>query len=291
MSYHKIPALGKKYGLSVERQREWWRDYLLQTGVAPDSMLVDGIHPNQKGKELIASFFNRYFDNLVAHWNGQNEDTVRSFPPGSIQHGAGGQQLQFVGDRLELLSDRPLVGLSSAQIDGEQSSNLDGCYLPTRASSIRTVPDWPTVRRVSLLHDRTPERWTATITRISPDQNHFEFTVRGSVTGYDGQGTSDKDFVSNSGKIGIDAEDWMLERAFALKHVALQGPMETSWAVDYICGADPEIIDLGDGSMQYRYVLAAGLSNRAHAAKISLSDADLDRAPQYLAYQPLLGRR
>jgi hypothetical protein len=30
MSYHKIPAFAKKYGMAVEPQHEWWREYLLR---------------------------------------------------------------------------------------------------------------------------------------------------------------------------------------------------------------------------------------------------------------------
>src|SRR5271156_2340923 len=46
MSYHKIPAFAKKYGMAVEPQREWWRDYLLRNHLDARSLLVDGLHPN-----------------------------------------------------------------------------------------------------------------------------------------------------------------------------------------------------------------------------------------------------
>ena len=90
MSYHKIPAFAKKYGMAVEPQREWWRDYLLQKQLDPQSMLMsDGLHPNEKGNQLIAAFFNRYFDNLVEHWSGQTEQNVTSIPANAAQPSNG----------------------------------------------------------------------------------------------------------------------------------------------------------------------------------------------------------
>ena len=83
MSYHKIPAFAKKYGMAVEPQRRWWRDYLLQKHVDPQSMLMnDGLHPNEKGNELIAAFFNVYFDGLVEHWNGANREKCHLYSDG-----------------------------------------------------------------------------------------------------------------------------------------------------------------------------------------------------------------
>ena len=210
MSYHKIPSFAKKYGLAVEPQRAWWRDYLLRTHVDPQSLLMDdGLHPNDKGKELIATFFNQYFDNLVENWNGQTEDHVVSIPRNAQEHANGQEAVNFEGNRLELISSKPLAVRPTITIDGRSAKDIDGCYQVTRASSIGTVPDWPALKRISLRHDRVREDWTATLTKISPDQKSFEFTVKGSITGDEGNGDSLHDFVSKSGELGIEAQDWM----------------------------------------------------------------------------------
>lgn len=288
MSYHKIPAFAKKYGLAVEPQRVWWRDYLLRTQIEPKSLLADDIHPNEKGKELIAAFFNRYFDNLVENWNGQTEPDVVSIPANAQEPMNGQETVGFKGSRLELISSKPLATWPKVAIDGVSPKDIDGCFQVTRASPIGTVPDWPALRRITLRHDRVAEDWTATLTRISPDQKSFRFTVDASKTGDEGSGDSSHDFLSKSGGLSIEPQDWMIENAFELKHMPLRAPFEVHWSVNNICDGEPEVIDRGDGTMQYRYVLGAGLSNEEHAMKLSAPTNDLADVTEFRAYKPPL---
>jgi hypothetical protein len=286
MSYHKIPAYGKKYGLAVEPQRAWWRDYLLRTHIDPKSMLVDQIHPNAQGKTLIAGFFNQYFDNLVDHWNGETEHLV--VPVAGSVDSSGQETVEFEGNRLEILSSKPLSPRPGAAIDGTAPKDIDGCYLATRASSVQTVPDWPALRRITLRHDHTPQEWTATLTGITPDQNSFQFSVTGSVTGDEGQGDSAHDFVSKSGQISIESQDWMLARAFAEKHIPLSSPFVVRWSVVDMCDGDPEVIDLGNGASQYRYVVGTGLANGKHSVRLTAMPNDAADKIELRAYQPPL---
>jgi hypothetical protein len=288
MSYHKIPGFAKKYGLAMEPQRAWWRDYLLRTHIDPKSMLVDYVHPNAKGKELIASFFNQYFDNLVENWNGQQEHNVISLPAKTPSDTDGKETVTFDGNRLELLSSQPLGAWPAITIDGGQPKAIDGCYQVTRSSSIGTVPDWPALRRITLLHDHVPEDWAATLTKISPDERSFEFTIQGSVTGSDGNGDSAHGFLSKSGKLKIEVQDWMVERAFTEKHIPLQAPFEVHWSVKDVCDGEPEVIDRGDGTKQYRYVLGAGLANEKHTVTLSAKMSDLASVTEFRAYKPPL---
>jgi hypothetical protein len=288
MSYHKIPAFAKKYGMAVEPQRVWWRDFLLQKQVDPQSMLMnDGLHPNEKGNELIAEFFNRYFDNLVEDWNGQTEQNVFSISADAAKHSDGIQTVHFHGSRLELLSNQPLE-VSSVMIDKRSPNDIDGCYQVTRSSPLKSIPDLPALRRITLLHDHTAEDWAATITNITPDQKFVEFTVRASDTGDQGNGSSSRKFLSKSGQLSIDGEDWMFEWGYALKQVPLQVPTEVHWSVQYICSGNPEVIDRGDGTTEYRYVLGAGLSNGNHTAELTLPPNEPANAVEFRAYKPPL---
>ena len=291
MSYHKIPAFARKYGLAVEPQRAWWRDYLLRTHLDPKSLLADDIHPNTQGKQLIAAFFNQYFDNLVEEWNGQTEHNVVSIPATATQHFDGQLKVDFEGSRLELISSKPLDKWPTIAIDGTSADKIDGCYQVTRASSIETVPDWPALERITLRHDRLIEDWTATLTQISPDQKSFSFTVDASKTGNQGGGDSAHDFLSRSGQLSIAAQDWMVERAFALTQKPLQAPFAVHWSVQDICAGEPETIDRGDGNMQYRYVLAAGLTNQRHTLQISQPPGDLPDGTEIRVYRPPLHDR
>jgi hypothetical protein len=251
-------------------------------------MLRDPIHPNQKGAELIAAFFNQYFDNLVANWNGQTEHNIVSIRPSVPQYANGQETVSFDGSRLELISSKPLAVWPTVAIDGVSPNDIDSCYQVTRASSIGTVPDWPAIRRITLQHDRVPEDWTATLTNFSPDQSSFSFSVTSSVAGDEGSGDSSHDFVSKSGDLRIEAQDWMVKRAFDEHNIPLQAPFAVHWSVNNVCAGTPEAIDRGDGTMQYRYVLGAGLPNRQHAVTLTAPANDFTDVTEFRAYKPPL---
>lgn len=288
MSYHKIPAFAKKYGMAVEPQRIWWRDYLLRNQLEARSLLVDEIHPNNKGKELIAAYLIGYFDKLVDQWNGQTEYNIVSIPANSPLPPGGRRSVIFDGSRIEMLSTKPLAIWPAITIDGGSPRDIDGCYQVSRSSTVGSVPDWPALARITLLHDHTPEDWTATVTSISPDQRSFDFIIKGSISGDEGQGNSDHEYASRSGQLSIDPQDWMFERAYNLRHIPLQVPFAVHWTVKYVCGGEPEVIDLGNGSMEYRYILGNGLSNGMHELKLSFPSNNLSDLVEFRVYKPPL---
>jgi hypothetical protein len=286
MSYHKIPAIAKEYGIAVEPQRGWWRDYFLSTGTKPAEFLIDEVHPNDRGKQLIAGYFNRYFDGLVSKYNGEHESDVKTITPTDRERASGSETIQFEGSRLELISSKPLPTWPTVTIDGQSPATFDGCYVITRPSPLETIPDWPIIRRITIMHDHVAEDWTATLTNFSADQKNFAFTVQGSKSGEQGSGTSSQPFVSSNGKLEIDPDDWMVERAWLHTHVALHAPLTIHWSVNYVCGGQPEIADLGHGAMEYRYVVAAGLPDAPHTIAIQGPVEDFRALDHFLAYSP-----
>jgi hypothetical protein len=176
----------------------------------------------------------------------------------------------------------------SVSIDKRLPKDIDGCYQVTRSSPLTSVTDWPALRRITLLHDHTAEDWTATITNITPDEKSVDFTMRASVSGDEGKGSSSRKYVSNSGNLTIDGDDWMFNRGFELKHIPLQVPAEVHWSVQYICGGIPEVIDRGNGMTEYRYTLGAGLSNGKHTAELLSPLNDLSNTTEFRAYKPPL---
>jgi len=270
MSYHKIPALGRRYGLAVEPQRQWWRDYLLRTGTAPQALLADNVHPNGAGKALMADLFNQYFDSLVDGWHGEHGTGVTTLPVSPV--------VRFEGTRLEMVSDHPVTVAPSVTVDGTPARQLDGCWMATRATELDTGRDWPAVRRVELVRDHTAEEWTATLSHFSADDSDFDFTLTGSVSGPQGEGRGSRDYVSRSGALRIAAIDWMPARAFRETQVPLRDPFVATWSVVPVCGVAPEVV-----GGTYRYVLAAGLTPGPHVAQVSG-----EVAGRFLVYQPLL---
>jgi hypothetical protein len=148
------------------------------------------------------------------------------------------------------------------------------------------VPDWPALRRITLVHDHTAEGWTATLTDFSPDQKDFSFAVQGAQSGPEGNGRSGQRFVSKSGDLEIDPDDWMVVRAWEHSQVAIHGPFQVTWSVDYVCGGSPEVIDRGDGTKEYRYVLATGLADAQHSIALKDSVDDFKKIDRLIAYTP-----
>jgi hypothetical protein len=108
------------------------------------------------------------------------------------------------------------------------------------------------------------------------------------VTGADGSGKSTQDFISRSGGLEIDAQDWMVERAFMHTHTPLPMPFVVHWSVKDVCAGTPEVIDLGNGAMQYRYVLVTGITNGPHSVEFRAPYDNLVNAIEFRAYKPEL---
>jgi hypothetical protein len=64
--------------------------------------------------------------------------------------------------------------------------------------------------RVGAVAPLVAEDWSIKIHQVSADGKLCHFSLRGSVTGDDGEGYSTNRFVSKSGRIVIDPEDWNL---------------------------------------------------------------------------------
>jgi hypothetical protein len=62
--------------------------------------------------------------------------------------------------------------------------------------------------RVESMTPLVSEEWSLRITEASPDGKACRFALRGSVTGEDGSAVSTNRFISNSGRVAIEPEDW-----------------------------------------------------------------------------------
>jgi hypothetical protein len=66
---------------------------------------------------------------------------------------------------------------------------------------------FPTINRIALGGAPNREDWTLHFFDVSADGKSFKFRLRGSVTGPDGEGAANQDFVSNSKRISFLASD------------------------------------------------------------------------------------
>jgi hypothetical protein len=78
--------------------------------------------------------------------------------------------------------------------------------------------DWPAVNRICAQQSLLVENWTLRILELNADESRLRFAVTGSRTGPDGGGVSTERFVSKSGRVVIEPEDWTFARSFGLRH-------------------------------------------------------------------------
>ena len=267
VSSRVLPDLARQYGLALERRRAPWNAYLAQHHLAPAALLADPPHPNAAGWQLMARLFDAWFDRVVEAWRGEPQRLVtdRPLPQGQVV------RLGFTGNRVEIIASGPLTGRVRALIDGKPPETFDGCWQTSRTSVLPGVPDWPALRQVTIdpaFH--RPERWTATITQLSPKQDDFTFRIIGAGTGPDGEGHARQDFVSPSGRIRIAAKDWVIPDGVALKQRWVPEGFRVTWERHLACGDQPTV-HLTAGRVEVRHIIATGIPNAAHRLSLSIA--------------------
>jgi hypothetical protein len=118
-------------------------------------------------------------------------------------------RIEFNGTRADLVFHAGASEAVEVRVDGKRPSDLPELYGFTRVSAF-PKSDWPVLLRVASLAPLVSEEWSLKITEASADGRTCRFALRGSVTGDDGSGVSTNRFVSNSGRVVIEPEDWNL---------------------------------------------------------------------------------
>ena len=285
VSSRVLPALARQYGLALERRRTPWNAYLARHHLAPAALLADPPHPNPAGWQLMARLFDGWFDQVAAAWQGEPQRLVtdRPLPQGPVV------RVGFTGNRIELIASEPMDGRVRALIDGKPPATFDGCWQTSRASVLPGVRDWPALRQVTIdpaFH--RAERWTATITKLSPKQDDFTFRIVGARTGPDGEGHAGQDFVSPSGRIRIAAKDWVIPDGVALKQQSVPEGFRVTWDRHFVCGDQPAV-PLTPGRVEVRHVIATGIPNAAHRLTLSGAPAARGAIGSLRTYRPPLG--
>lgn len=265
-----LPELADKYGCEIAEIREPWRRYLKDNRLQPQQLLSDNIHLNDWGNFLLAALIKphlRYKPNSPQ----PPQDLVKTYTVGSdVKWQDGKLVLEFEGNRIDAIADKTFNGKEiSARIaiDGKKPSEFPELYTITRPSLTLGVP-WPAIIQISSQKPLIVEDWKAVITEINSDASKFKFDVVGSQTGYDGSGTNDKLFVSNSGRVVIEPKNWWLKNSYEYSKKPTPKGFEISWQVR------PMFVDsyvppkIADSSREYPTTLAQNLSNSKHTLEI-----------------------
>jgi hypothetical protein len=220
-----LKEMAQKYGYEIADVRSAWKERLKHTHESPQAYLLDQIHLNGAGTQLL-------YDTLLPHLrvNPQASDLWRKqvidlpleqggavaytaadavLRDGQLVTQAGGVvKVSFCGNRLDL-SALPSGGAQAVlefTLDGRKPSECPSGYAATRPTLAPSVW-WPSINLISLGDRPVAQDYVLSFTGVSPDGKTYAFSASGSVSGDEGSGAADKDFTSRSGTCSIKAED------------------------------------------------------------------------------------
>lgn len=246
-SFETLPVIAAKYGCGICDIRGAWYKELEARGAAAASFLRDAVHLNDAGCDVYARVVNAA---LVRNTNAAADKTVVEIP---VKWRRGRAEIEFDGNRVDAVASVKGTG-ARVLIDGRPPSSYSELYSITRPSNTWCV-DWPSINRVSSDSPLLVEDWVLRCFETAEDGSKCRFHVIGTETGFDGEGVTTERFVSRSGRVVIEPEDWVFQRAYSLRKIKMPSPFEVQWRVrpmfqDYWHGASP--------------LLAQGLTNGPH---------------------------
>ncbi len=238
-NYVFLPYLSKKYDVALIDVRSAWKEYLIKNHLKQRDLLIDDIHLNADGNRVMASIYEDFFkkNQTVKRIAPKNETFLLANKDLKLQNNTlitqcSGQRMQATINRHLLKKNDKLLKIDIF-VDGKQPSSYQSAYGFTRVSSYPNS-NWPALLRVT--KGETPlivEQWKAKIFPKDDALKNFDFEVYGSITGFDGRGNALSDFVSNSKRIKILAQDWNLAFAYSVYKKKLPENFEISWRSEF----------------------------------------------------------
>ena len=278
MNHSFLPGTAAKYGACQADIHMQWKRYLEANQLKPAALLKDGVHLNAHGEWLMAELLKPYLAPLPtrAGYDPLNDGRVHTIAlPWITSMGVRVQSTEFTGTRVDVVLQKRGAGSGergvetvSVQIDGQKPSRLAALYGFTRVGAF-PQSGWPILLKVGSQAPLVAEDWTLRLADVSPDGKSCRFTLRGSVTGDDGEGVSTNRFVSKSGRIVLEPEDWNLAYCYAVFKRAVPSGHEVKWQA-VLRGRDTLIPVSGSApGVENAVTVAQGLAPGKHVIEIS----------------------
>ena len=285
-----VPETAAKYGCELADVHEPWKQYLHTNKLKAQDLLIDGVHLNDHGCFLYAAFVKPhlvYKTRFAADPCGM----VTTYIVGKdVSFKDGKLTLEFTGNRIDAISASSDDGNATADvlIDGKKPSQFPKLYAFTRPSCVHDV--WPAIKRISWEKPLIIEEWSARVFDANDYAKQFKFEVIGSVTGPDGYGESGKKFVSNSGRIVIEPNDWYLKETCEFKKMQLPENFTTTWKIVPLFVDVYRPAKVEDPSREYPTTLAQNLSNSKHRLELIAKEGKSVSVKAIRVYRPPFAR-
>lgn len=270
VDYVYLPAIADSAGACRADIRTPWKQYLREHALDPAVLRADHVHLNTAGVEFVVTLLAAYFEPRVF------TPAVDPFNCGRVSRIKleGRPELTFTGNRI-LLAAAGGPSRVACVLDGRPPSQWPGLYQHGRASA------WPETWLPALLQVGSAtlpleEDWTLTVDEVTGERR-FTFRVAGSVTGEDGVGRTDEDFISASGRVVIHSADWYWE--------AYPGGLAPGFQVRWQTRFHGS--DHAEAGGAWRWIeVANGLEDGPHTLRLELLAGRLEDFPEALVYHP-----
>lgn len=274
----------KKYGAELADVRGAWKALLVREKRETKYFLADDVHLNERGNALMTAILSPYF-RYDAALPVASEKWVRTYPIKASDWKNGRLKLDFTGNRVDVIAQNGQTqtgGPVDVLIDGKKPSQLPGTVHFTRPSIGYST--WvPAILKISSRSPLVPETWTATVTQVNADKS-FRYSVSGSVTGEDGEGQSDQDFASRSGRVQIAKDDWFT--GFS-KDTMIVG-FKATWEARLQSQNSYQTPLTPNAATEYATTLAQGFSNAPHSLELVARDGKQPAISAIRVYEPPL---
>lgn len=266
-----LGAIAQKYGCELIDIRTPWETYLKNNHLSTQALLIenDG-HLNRQGNRLMAQLVTDHLLHSPVPTADQVPSTVVDYAAAKLPWQNGKLRLEFQGNRIDLVtrSTTPsAIAAATVLIDGKRPSQWPTLYQLTRPSDAFHV-DVPGILRVQTKAPLQLEDWSLFITEVNSAMTQFKFQVYGSKTGFDGEGSSTQRFVSRSGRVVIDPDDWWLDDAAQFTQRPFAPGFQIRWRVDPLFTDVYVPPPVTDPAIAVTTTLAQNLSNSRHMLEL-----------------------
>lgn len=278
-NHNWLPAMAKRYGAEYCDLRSAWKQYLQENGLPPAALLSDGGHLNAHGDFLMAAITNAYLRYDPRLGPAAMDGCVRTHAVGpDVAWRNGKLRLTFEGNRVDAIVKPGAAPPAAVRIDGRRPSEFPElyCFTRTRAHPGGKFPPLAPLKfRAPCTHGRLPllEDWTMDVVKDPQNADKFRFVLRGSKTGPDGEGRSDRRFVSRSGRIVIEPDAWNVTFALWLAVVRpVPDRFTVTWSVAPYFADEFVSPGVKDATVENTVTLAQGLGGGKHVLEITGSE-------------------
>jgi hypothetical protein len=272
-NYVVLPEIAKKYGAELGDIRTYWKRYLVDYGFKTQDLLRDHVHPNYHGSYLMTELLKSYLREDRTFDSEEWGDAEKNYKIGqNIEWSDDILELDFVGNRVDIIPESPGLEAIRVHIDGKPPSHFPELYQFTRTDWYPHTY-WLSILRVTSRRPLLDEGWVARILTFSTNNGlpFARFEVVGSKTGFDGEGNITEPFISNSGRVIIDPADWLSLHWAAASYPALR-PLppghEIHWT-SHFAGKDEFIPEVPDPHLESVITVAQGLANGPHRLRLT----------------------